>query len=218
MGHRNGLRHDRPVRQTSRPATTRNLDPRPPAHRKQSPLGPQATSRLRAHPHGRAFIPGTPDNPVSMPSFYSFDASAVVHTCSSSRRTRDPLTAGPLPQRSPVRLSTDAACGGLSSPPARRTRRPNLRHWRSTYRFNDLLHRHQTTVRTHSVRSTQHPRAAATCEPLPADGPEHGRVPGPRSFVRPVTPSEHSQQCWRGAGVEPMLIPGKRRRQCAADV
>src|SRR6266704_3093962 len=46
------------------------------------------------------------------------DASAVVHTRSSSRRPPDPLTAGLLPQRSPPRLLTGAACGGLGSPPA----------------------------------------------------------------------------------------------------
>ncbi len=69
--------------------------------------------------HTRMGVPssrGHLTTPVSMPSFYSFDASAVVHTCSSSRRTPDPLTAGLLPQRSPPRLLTDAACGGLSSP------------------------------------------------------------------------------------------------------
>src|SRR5262249_12751764 len=46
------------------------------------------------------------------------DASAVVHTRSSSRRPPDPLTAGLFPQRSPPRLLTGAACGGLGSPPA----------------------------------------------------------------------------------------------------
>src|SRR6476661_1446561 len=83
--------------------------------------------------------------PVSMPSFYSFDASAVVHTRSSSRRPPDPLTAGLQPQRSPPRLLTDAACGGLSAPPARRTRRANLHHRHSTSRSGDLLHRHHST-------------------------------------------------------------------------
>src|SRR5680860_1278217 len=51
------------------------------------------------------------------------DASAVVHTRSSSRRTPDPVTPGLFPQRSPRRLLTDAASGGLGSPPARRARR-----------------------------------------------------------------------------------------------
>ena len=69
------------------------------------------------------------------------DASAVVHARSSSRRTPDPLTAGLFPQRSPPRLLTGAACGGLGSPPARRTRRTYLHHWHSTVRAGDLLHR-----------------------------------------------------------------------------
>ena len=56
-----------------------------------------------------------PQIPVSMPSLFRFDASAVVHTCSSSHRTPAPLTARRHPQRSPPRLLTDAACGGLGS-------------------------------------------------------------------------------------------------------
>ena len=54
---------------------------------------------------------------------------------------RDPLTAGLFPQRSPPRLLTGAACGGLGSPPARRTRRTCLHHWHSTVHAGDLLHR-----------------------------------------------------------------------------
>jgi hypothetical protein len=65
----------------------------------------------------------------------------VVHTRSSSRHPPDPLTAGLFPQRSPPRLLTGAACGGLGSPPARRTQRANLHHWHSTVRAGDLLHR-----------------------------------------------------------------------------
>ena len=81
-------------------------------------------------------------HPVSMPSLFRFDASAVVHTCSSSHRTPAPLTARRQPQRSPPRLLTDAACGGLESPPPRRPRRTHLHHWHSTDRADDLLHRH----------------------------------------------------------------------------
>ena len=69
------------------------------------------------------------------------DASAVVHTRSSSRHAPDPLTAGLFLQRSPPRLLTGAACSGLGSPPARRTRRACLHHWHSTVRAGDLLHR-----------------------------------------------------------------------------
>ena len=83
-----------------------------------------------------------PQIPVSMPSLFRFDASAVVHTCSSSHRTPAPLTARRHPQRSPPRLLTDAACGGLESPPPRRPRRTYLHHWHSTDRADDLLHHH----------------------------------------------------------------------------
>src|SRR6266496_4642727 len=70
----------------------------------------------------------------------SFDASAVVHTCSSSRRSPDPVLPGLFPERSPRRLLTAAAPGGLGSPPARRAQRANLHHWHSTVRAGDLLH------------------------------------------------------------------------------
>ena len=101
----------------------------------------QPAPRLRAHrsePSSRDH----PQIPVSMPSLFRFDASAVVHTCSSSQRTPAPLTARRQPQRSPPRLLTDAACDGLESPPARRPRRTHPHHWHSTDRADDLLHHH----------------------------------------------------------------------------
>ena len=101
----------------------------------------QAAPRLRAH-RGEPLSQDHPQIPVSMPSLFRFDASAVVHTCSSSHRTPAPLTARRQPQRSPPRLLTDAACGGLESPPARRPRRTYLHHWHSTDRADDLLHHH----------------------------------------------------------------------------
>ena len=101
----------------------------------------QAAPRLRAH-RSEPLSRDHPQIPVSMPSLFRFDASAVVHTCSSSHRTPAPLTARRQPQRSPPRLLTDAACGGLESPPARRPRRTYLHHWHSTDRAGDLLHRH----------------------------------------------------------------------------
>ena len=101
----------------------------------------QAAPRLRAH-RGEPLSWDHPQIPVSMPSLFRFDASAVVHTCSSSHRTPAPLTARRQPQRSPPRLLTDAACGGLESPPARRPRRTYLHHWHSTDRADDLLHHH----------------------------------------------------------------------------
>src|SRR3954447_780591 len=126
----------------------------PPIHR--APPGQHAGRLLTqgTPPRGAPSSRGYLTTPVSMPSFYSFDASAVVHTCSSSRRTPDPLTAGLFPQRSPPRLLTDAACGGLSAPPARRAQGANPHHRHSTYRSGDLLHRHHSTFRTHSGRSS----------------------------------------------------------------
>ncbi len=94
----------------------------------------QAAPWPRAHPKSAPLSRGHPTRPGFDAIVLSFDASAVVHTRSSSRRTPDPLTAGLFPQRSPPRLLTDAACGGLSSPPARRTRRANPHHWHSTFR------------------------------------------------------------------------------------
>ena len=101
----------------------------------------QAAPRLRTH-RGEPLSRDHPQIPVSMPSLFGFDASAVVHTCSSSHRTPAPLTARRQPQRSPPRLLTDAACGGLESPPARRPRRTYPHHWHSTDRADDLLHHH----------------------------------------------------------------------------
>ena len=101
----------------------------------------QAAPRLRAH-QSEPLSWDHPQIPVSMPSLFRFDASAVVHTCSSSHRTPAPLTARRQPQRSPPRLLTDAACGGSQSPPPRRPRSTYLHHWHSTDRADDLLHRH----------------------------------------------------------------------------
>ena len=101
----------------------------------------QPAPRLRAH-RSEPLSQDHPQIPVSMPSLFRFDASAVVHTCSSSHRTPAPLTARRQPQRSPPRLLTDAACGGSQSPPPRPPRRTHLHHWHSTDRANDLLHHH----------------------------------------------------------------------------
>ena len=79
----------------------------------------------------------------------------MVHTRSPSRRPPDPLTAGLLPQRSPPRLLTGAACGGLGSRLHGEPGGPNLHHWHSTVRAGDLLHRH-SPFRTHR-------RTAVTC-------------------------------------------------------
>src|SRR6202022_1166417 len=49
----------------------------------------QAAPQLRARPAGHAFVPGVLRAPGFGAIVPSFDASAVVHTCSSSRRTPD---------------------------------------------------------------------------------------------------------------------------------
>ena len=78
----------------------------------------QATPPAEGTPSRRAFVPGVRRSPGFDAIVPPIDASAVVHTRSSSRRPPDPLTAGLLPQRSPPPLLTGAACGGLGSPPA----------------------------------------------------------------------------------------------------
>jgi hypothetical protein len=67
----------------------------------------QAAPWLRAHPVGRAFVPGHPSGPGFDAIAVFHDASAVVHTRSSSRRSPDPLIAGLLRSRFPPRLLTD---------------------------------------------------------------------------------------------------------------
>jgi hypothetical protein len=89
----------------------------PPLHR--APSGQHAGSPLaEGTPPRRAFVPGAMHSPGFDAIVPPIDASAVVHTRSSSRRTPDPLTAGLFLQRSPPRLLTGAACSGLGSPPA----------------------------------------------------------------------------------------------------
>src|SRR5215469_7763095 len=120
----------------------------PPLHR--APPGQHAGRPLaEGTPPWRAFVPGVLRSPGFDAIVPPIDASAVVHTRSSSHHSPDPLTAGLFPQRSPPRLLTGAACGGLGSPPARRTRRTYLHHWHSTVRAGDLLHRLHSPFRTH---------------------------------------------------------------------
>ena len=112
----------------------------PPIHR--APPGPHTASSPTEGPPRRAFVPRPPTDP-------SFDAIVISFRCVSSgshmfvfsSHTR-PATARRQPQRSPPRLLTDAACGGLESPPVRRPRRTYLHHWHSTDRADDLLHHH----------------------------------------------------------------------------
>ena len=126
----------------------------PPLHR--APPGQQAGSPLaESTPSGRAFVPGVLRSPGFDAIVPPIDASAVVHSRSSSRRTPDPLSAGLSPRRSPPRLLTGAARGGLGSPPARRTQRAYLHHWHSTVRAGDLLHRLHSPFRTHRRSADQ---------------------------------------------------------------
>src|SRR4029453_10908522 len=85
----------------------------------------QAAPRLRTHPEEHAFVPDHPTRSGFDAIVLCFDASAVVHTRSPSRRPPAPLPAGLLPPRSPPRLLTGPAFGGLGSPPARRTGGPS---------------------------------------------------------------------------------------------
>ncbi len=66
----------------------------------------QAAPWLTAHHHQHADIPEPPTGPGFYATVISHDASAVVHTRSSSRRTPDPLIAGLLHSRFPPRLLT----------------------------------------------------------------------------------------------------------------
>ena len=101
----------------------------------------QAAPRLRARRHGAPLSREFCTPPVLMPSFrlsmrqqwFTHVRLLVTHLTRCQR-------AFSL-QRSPPRLLTGAACSGLGSPPARRTRRTCLHHWHSTVHAGDLLHR-----------------------------------------------------------------------------
>ena len=92
------------------------------------------------------------------------------HTC--------PDPAGTFPQRSRPRLLTDAACGGLGSPPVRRTRRVLLHHWHSMPRIADLLHRQPST----SGHTTDHSAPPATWLPHPLKQLADALVSAPTRF------------------------------------
>src|SRR5260370_25569658 len=108
----------------------------PPLHR--APPGPRAGSSLAEGPPAGAPLSRGRDPILSFDAIcMSFDASAVVRTCSSSRRSPHPVSPGLFPERSPPRLFTSAASGGLGSPPARRARRakpPSLAQHGSCWR------------------------------------------------------------------------------------
>src|SRR5664280_1883367 len=77
----------------------------PPLHR--APPGPHTGSSLaEGGAASPAFVPGSECSPGFDAVTKYFDASAVVYTCSSSRRSPDPLIAGLFPSRFPPRLLT----------------------------------------------------------------------------------------------------------------
>ena len=116
----------------------------------------QSASWLRARPQGAPLSRDFRPAPVLMSAFYGFDASAVVHTCSSSRRTPRPTPGGTFPYRSRPRLLTDAAYGGLGPPTARRSRRTYLHHWHSTVHDGDHLP-HVTPLSGHTRETEGEP-------------------------------------------------------------
>ena len=73
----------------------------PPQHR--TPPGQHAGRPLaQGTPPWRAFVPGLNTDPGCDAVVQDFDASAVVHSRSSSRRSPDPLVAGLFPQSLPT--------------------------------------------------------------------------------------------------------------------
>ena len=102
----------------------------------------QAAPWLRASPSGRAFVPGKAVDPGSDATVQSLDASAVVHTRSSSRRTPDPLTAGLLRSRFSPRLLTDMTLRWFGSPACTANPEGQPPSLAQHGRAGDLLHRH----------------------------------------------------------------------------
>ena len=77
----------------------------PPLHR--TPPGPHTGSSLALdHAEGRTLVPRRACSPGFDVIVHILDASAVVYTCSSSRRSPEPLIAGLLRSRFPPRLLT----------------------------------------------------------------------------------------------------------------
>ena len=175
----------------------------PPIHR--APPGPHTGSSPTEGPPRRAFVPGPPTDP-------SFDAIVVSFRCVSSgshmfvfsSHTR-PATARRQPQRSPPRLLTDAACGGLESPPARRPRRTYLHHWHSTDRADDLLHHRHHFPSGHTVSAENSAVGVDVARWGPTLSPRVPNlvpIPGPRMEretpgQRPRPNYGHPHAAWR---------------------
>src|SRR2546429_1074507 len=165
---------------------------------------------------------GSRTTPVSVPSLFVSMRQQWYRTCSSSRRSPDPLVAGLLPQRSPPRLLTAAACGGLSSPPARRARRANLHHWHSTLRGATSPH---SAFGTHCA--VKHPfvcraRARHVSRPAPSPAnlgtPRNGlparRQPLQPRRSRPVNALGHAHPCQelQMSSRPPRMVPGEHAK------
>ncbi len=117
---------------TARTATRQPPDPQRPNQKARLHPGNYLLPRFRCHRSPFRCV-----NSGSL-TFVFFVAHLTPHS-------------GPFPQRSRPRLLTAAACGGLGSPPDRRSRRANLHHRHSTVHDNDLLHRHHSPFRTHQM-------------------------------------------------------------------
>jgi hypothetical protein len=92
----------------------------------------------------------------------NFDFTGVVFDGGDFTRAKFsggtvPLTAGLLPQRSPPRLLTGAACVVWAPRLHGEPGGPNLHHWHSTVRAGDLLHR-LTPLSGHTAERRLHAR------------------------------------------------------------
>jgi hypothetical protein len=138
----------------------------------------QAAPWLRASRGHRSPLSREPDPILGFGAVLKvFDASAVVYIRSSSCRSPDPVSPGLFPKRSPQRLLTVAASGGLGSPPARRARRADLHHWHSTvhaggfYVTVTLLSGHTTRsfTRDFLLAGFRSPQVPSRSLPFPLD-------------------------------------------------
>ena len=134
----------------------------PPKHR--APPGQHAGLSLTGGtPIRCTFVPG----PHTVHSFdavsASFDASAVVRSCSSSRRTPDPLVAGLLPQRSPRGLFGRTQLAVVwTLRLSRRARRAYLHHWHSMLCGLSTFYVEPTSLSGHTERRNKQSIPAAT--------------------------------------------------------
>jgi hypothetical protein len=123
-------------RATGRPRARDDRFPRSAPKPKPSSRHLHAGHRLASQQAPCQAHPGTPCQPRFRCHLCSFDTSSVVRFRSPSRLTPAALKARLFPRRSPPRLLTAAARGGLQPPPAgrlRRATRPPARHLHLRY-------------------------------------------------------------------------------------